>query len=318
MIFLISPISVLGQQFIIKTTSIEDYSITRNINIMQSIGRLAIIPLAIIAEIKGWILGQIISIMMILFREDFRSFCKNNLRNAIPFNWRLIIDNLPEAIHLGLITTLWMQLLSSGRVFATFKYPDIVVAQYGLAGAAYQVFASLIIAAFIPQTIKTYKLLDRDPSFAVIYVLKVIMYVTIPNILLIYLVNIISPEIFKIMFSEFKIDTNLFTPLIYSLVGYPVIVTLGALLIGTKRNNTYLIAIIVWCFIDWYLASKGQSYFGYNSAAVAQLISISLFAITLLCTIAYIFHEFIKNKWLYIVPIITIFTSLIACLYSIR
>jgi len=318
LLFLIPPISVVVQFFTASNTSRELFSTTRDINLLQSLGRLAILPSAMLAGVSGWMAGQLVSAAVVLFRKDLRTCCRQHLTSGAAINWRLIVDNFPEAILLGLITTLWMQFLNSARVFASFIYPDVVIAQYGLAGTAYQVVASMMIAAFIPQTIRTYKLLDEDPAGAVNYVFGVILAALPLMLVMVVFGSLIAPWFFWFFFPEYQIDVRLVTPLIVSLVGYPVIVTLGALLIGTKRSKSYLAVIVSWSLVDLGLASKGQSYFGYNSAAIAQLISLSMYAITLLCFVGYTFSELIKNKWQVLVPIVVIFVSLISCLYLIR
>ena len=318
LLFLIPPVSVVVQFFTASNTSQELFSTTRDINLLQSLGRLAILPLAMIAGVRGWMMGQLVSAAVVFVRRGLRTSCRQHLTAGAAINWRLIVDNLPEAIHLGLITTLWMQLLYSGRVFASFNYPDAVIAQYGLAGTAYQVVASMMIAAFIPQTIRTYKLLEEDPAAAVSYVLRVILAALPFMLAMVVFGSLTAPWFFWYFFPEYQINPRLVTPLIVCLVGYPVIVTLGALLIGTKRNKSYLAVIVTWFLINWVMASKGQSLFGYNSAAIAQLISLSMYAITLLCLVAYVFSDVIRNKWQLFVPISVIGAAMALCLYIIQ
>lgn len=318
LLFLIPPVSVVVQFFTASNTSRELFSTTRDINLLQSLGRLAILPSVMIAGVRGWMVGQLVSAVVVFFRRDLRACCRQHSTARATINWRLIFDNLPEAIHLGLITTLWMQLLYSGRIFASFMYPDAVIAQYGLANTAYQVVASMMIAAFIPQTIRTYRLLEEDPAGAVNYVFSIIITALPLMVVMVVFGSLISPWFFGLFFPEYHIDVCLVTPLLVCLVGYPVIVTLGSLLVGTKRSKSYLAVIVAWCLIDWVLASKGQSYFGYNSAAIAQLISLSMYAITLLCFVGYTFSELIRNKLQVLVPIAAIFVSLTLCLYLIR
>lgn len=316
LLFFIPPISVLVQFLIASNTSRENFSTTRNINLLQSVGRLAILPSTMIAGVRGWVIGQLISVAVMFFRKDLHICLKQQLAGA-KINWRLIVENFPEAIHLGLITTLWMQLLSSARVFASFMYPDTVIAQYGLAGTAYQVVASLMIAAFIPQTIKTYKLWEEDRASAVNYVLWTIITALPLMGGMVVMGCLIAPWFFEYFFPNYQIDFHLSTPLIVCLIGYPVIVTVGALLIGAKRPILYLGVIVTWCLIDWMLASKGESYFGYNSAAIAQLISLSMYAITLLSLVRFAFSDLIRYKWHLYIPISVIGSAMALCLYII-
>lgn len=318
LLLLIPPVLVVVQFFTASNTSKELFSTTRDINLLQSLGRLAILPLVMIAGVRGWMVGQLVSAAVVFFRSDLRACCRQHLKGRVTINWRLIFDNLPESIQMGLITTLWMQLLFSGRVFASFMYPDAVIAQYGLAGAAYQIVASMMIAAFIPQTIRTYKLLEENPAAAVSYVLRVILATLPLMVAMVLFGSLIAPWFFGFFFPEYQIDARLVTSMIFSLVGYPVIVTLGALLIGGGFNKSYLTIIVAWCSINWAMASSGQPLFGYNSAAVAQLISLSMYAITLLCFVGYAFFGLIKNKWQIIVAIAVIFVSLSSCFYLVR
>ena len=317
-LLLIPPVSVVAQFFTASSTSKELFSATRNISLLQSFGRLAILPLVTISGVRGWMVGQLVSAAVVFFRRDLRACCSQLMAAREGINWSLIVHNIPEAIHLGLITTMWMQLLYSGRLFASFIYPDTVIAQYGLAGSAYQVSASMMIAAFIPQTVRTYKLLEQDPAAAVNYVFSIIL-AALPIMVAVVLAGcLIAPWFFGFFFPEYQIDVRLVIPLIGSLVAYPVIVTLGTLLIGTKRNKSYLAVIVAWIIIGLVLANEGESYFGYNSAAIAQLISVSMYSITLLILVAYCFSEKIKSKWKIIIPMALIFVAMTICLYVIQ
>ena len=318
LLFLVPPISVIVQFLIASNTSQELFSVTRDINILQAIARLAILPSAMVAGVRGWIVGQFISGIMVLSRKDLRTCCRQHLWSGPKINWRLIYDNLPEAIYLGLTTTLWMQLLYSGRLFASFMYPDAVIAKYGLANSAYQVVSSMMIAAFIPQTVKTYKLLAEDQAYAVNYVFKVIL-IALPIIVgLVIFGSLITPWFFAFFFPEYKMDIRLVIPLIVCLLGYPVIVTLGALLIGMRCNRLYLTVIVVWLLIDWLIASKLRPYYSYNSASIAQLVSLSMYAITLLGIVVYVFREVLKNKLQAFVPVGVIGIGMSISLYLLR
>ncbi|HLP97559.1 MAG TPA: hypothetical protein VK149_03840 [Sideroxyarcus sp.] len=297
LLFIIPPISVAIQFFIASSTSQQQFAVTRNINIWQSLARLSTLPGVMYAGLRGWFITQLITSLAVFAKREVKLVCVQYWVGKVGISWKLIYDNLPEAIYLGLITTLWTQLLYSGKVFAVFMYPDVVIAQYGLAGAAYQVVSSLMVAAFIPQTIKAYKMLEEDQGEAVRYIFGVIVK-ALPIIIAAVLIGVLmAPYFFNYIFPSFHVTSQLVMPLIVSLVSYPVIVSLGSLLVGTKRNKVYLAVISIWLLIDWILVEQLTPYFGYNSAAVAQLVSLSLYSVSLLGITMTIFPDSLKQKW---------------------
>lgn len=305
MLFIFVVLSIVTLFVTLNATVQSDFRYIRNISIAQSLGRLAILPGTWIAGIKGWFIGQLLSIVVVFYSKRLRRVLHESLFDHHRMDWTLIKRNLSQGIILSMITTLWLQLLSSGRMYAAFFYPDAIVAQYGLVGSIYQIVVSMGIAVFVPQTITIYRLVEQDKAAAINYAFKLIVYSAPVFILSGLALTYIAPVVVEILFPKYNIDSGLYAPLMLSLFNCAVMVTLGSLLIGMDRAKHYLALIAIaavadFCFII-ILAPAAK----YIAAAEAQLLALSTYALTLVVMVNLICRNINYNRlmmWLACIP----------------
>lgn len=292
----------------VNATVQSDFRYIRNISMAQSLGRLTILPGVWIAGVKGWFLGQMFSTLMTFFSRRLRRVLHESLSDHKRLDWTLIKANLAQGVILSMSTMLWLQLLFSGRIYAAFFYPDAVVSQYGLVSSIYQIVVSMSIAAFVPQTIKIYRLVEQDQLTAIVYTFKLIIYSAPVFILFGIGLTYIAPIAVAIIFPKYNIDRGIYAPLMLSLFNCAVMVTLGSLLIGMGKTKPYLAllataAVVYFSFILIFTSTSN-----YLAAAEAQLLTLSTYGIALVIMVIFMFKKIIVNKtiaWLACLPSFT-------------
>lgn len=265
----------------------------RTLNIIHSLAKLSTLPYVWIAGVKGWFLGHLFGVFAAFLSKQIRYVFLHG--HATP-DWKLVKTNLLQGIMFSLVATLWLQLTSSGKVYAAFAYPDEIVAQYGLVGSIYQIVIALSVAAFVPQTIKIYRLINESETVAIHYALKLAIYSApffmISGVVLTY----ISPLIIEAVFPRYNVDKALYAPLMLSLFNNSLMVTLGTLIIGFGKAKTYLIMIVMACVAYlsyvWLLPMSS----GYHAAAIAQLLTLSTYSLTMLFLVFFTVKNKIENK----------------------
>lgn len=292
LLFFIPPLTVTTSFYIAQNTALSNFSIYRKINSFQAVVRLVTIPGVMFLGLMGWFLAQVVASLLTVVKI-FRNV---GLPGKFKIDRMLLKEHLVEAVLLGAITTLWIQLLTSGKVFASFLYSDAVIAQYGLMNTGYQIVAALIIAAFIPQTVKVYRLIEVSTQEALEYVFRTILR-TIP---IVFGLTVISreatPYVLAYFFPRYFVDPIILDALIFSLPVYPIVVALGAILIGQKKSIQYLLLIAFALLSDWLFLGLANPYYGYRAAAVAQLGALFVYSTLLLILVFYLFKESIEKK----------------------
>jgi len=297
---LLMPLGAVISFFIAQRIVQGRFRQARDLTAIQALSQLLLIPGAAFLSIAGWFAGQLIGIALLFFRKDLRTMAAECLKRSASINWTLITANLPEALMLSLISMLWLQLLSSGRLYAAFFYPDAVLAKYGLVNAIYQMGLSLVIAAFIPQTIKVYRMLEADATAAVEYALKSAL-ISMPVIWTFVVFCLLGvPPLLDIFYPKYQVEYGLFAPLILSLVNCAVMATLGSLLVGSGRYRLYLALLIGGWVSYWGVIKMLGQETHFQAAADAQLISLSLYSVALVWTVYACFRRNIEKPWLVI------------------
>ncbi len=305
MLFMLVVFSVVTMFVILNATVQSDFRYVRNITMAQSLARMTILPCAWLAGVKGWFLGQLFSAVAMLFSRRFRNVLYGSLTDIKRIQWTLIRDNIAQGLILCMITTLWLQLLSSGRIYAAFFYPEAVVSQYGLVSSIYQIVVSMGIAAFVPQTIKIYRLVEQDQLKAIVYAFKLIIYSAPVFILSGIILTYVAPIIVEIIFPKYNIDNGIYAPLMLSLFNCAVMVTQGALLIGMGKTKPYLALIAMALPVYFIFIHIFASTSNYLAAAVAQLLTLSIYSIAILMMVCFMFKKIIVNKmivWMACLP----------------
>lgn len=283
----------------------SDFRYIRNISMVQSLGRLTILPGVWVAGVKGWFLGQLFSMVVTFFSHRLRAVLHEALTDHKRMDLSLIKENLVQGVIFSLVTTLWLQLLSSGRMYAAFIYPDAVVVQYGLVGAIYQIVVSMSIAVFVPQTIKIYRLLAQDQALAIDYAFKLVVYSAPVFILFGLGLTYIAPIAVEILFPKYNVDRGLYAPFMLSLFNCGVMVTQGSLLIGMGRAKTYLSLIALAAITYFGFINCFRSDTHYHAAAVAQLLTLSTYSVAIVLMVYFISRKKMVNKaliWFACIP----------------
>lgn len=305
MLFAFVVFSVVTLFVIVNATVQSDFRYIRNISMAQSLGRLTMLPGVWIAGVKGWFLGQLFGTLVAFFSRRLRRILHESLSDHKRMDWTLIKENITQGVILSMITTLWLQLLFSGRIYAAFFYPDAVVAQYGLVGAIYQIVVSMGIAVFVPQTITIYRLVEQDRGAAIEYAFMLIIYSAPVFILFGLGLTYIAPVAVEVLFPKYNIDSELYAPLMLSIFNSPVMVTLGSLLIGMGKEKLYLALIVLAATVYFGFIILFSSATNYLAAAEAQLLTLSTYGLALVTLIHFTCGKSMDNKsavWLACIP----------------
>lgn len=253
----------------------------RDLNLGQASVRLVVIPAVMIWNLPGWFLGQTIAAAPFLaVRRAFRT-----LQALFPvragFDWKLIRENLGAALMLGMITGLWGQILSVGRLVASFRYPDATIATYGLVSAGYQIVLLTFISLYAPISIRTYALYGKDPAEAIRFITEK-NKIIVPSFLAIAAAAIIAgPPALRTFFPGYTIDKAVVTPFLLSLLHVPAIIMFGALLVGAGKLKGYLAAVATSLAFSIAFAVLSESKLGTTAAAVAQFVGLGLLVVML-------------------------------------
>ena len=280
--------------YVIANATVQsDFRYIRNLIILQVLAKLTVLPSVWIADVKGWFFGQLFSLLALLLNKRFRLSLQH--QNAKP-DWELVKSNLAQGFLFSLVATLWLQLAFSGRFYASFAYPDSVVAQYGLLGSIYQIVIALSIAAFVPQTIKIYRLLEQDEIVAINYAFKLTVYSAPIFMLLSLVLTYISPLVIETLFRKYNVDRTLYAPMMLSLFNVGLMVTQGSLLIGFGKARLYLATMLTACAMYFVYIEMLSPTLCYQSAAIAQLLALSTYSIAILLIVYSIVKDKIENK----------------------
>jgi O-antigen/teichoic acid export membrane protein len=280
--------------YVIANATVQsDFRYIRNLAIAQVLAKLSVLPGVWAAGVKGWFLGQLFGVLALVFNKRLRFVLQHLL--AKP-DWALVKLNLVQGLLFSLVATLWLQLVSSGRLYASFAYPDGIVAQYGLLGSIYQIVIALSIAAFVPQTIKIYRLLEQDEASAINYALKLTVYSAPVFIISSLVLTYVSPLVIEILFRKYNVDSRLYAPLMLSLFNAGLMVTQGSLLIGFGKAKLYLATVLAACALYFVYIAMLSPALGYQAAATAQLLALSTYSIAILLLVYSIVKDKVDSK----------------------
>jgi len=314
LLFLTPFLSTAISFFIAQHTAKSSFSVYRQINSFQAIARLITIGGVVLFGLLGWFISQFVASLLTIVKI----LKLGGLPRKFRIDFELLKENFIESAMLGLITTLWTQLLASAKVFASFMYTDIQIAQYGLMNTGYQIIASLIVSAFIPQTVKTYRMIELNLQGAFEYVFRTILYATPIVVGLAIVSREVAPYVLAYFFPKYQVDLVILDALIFTLPFYPIILTLGIFLIAKKKSLIFLLLIAFSLLINWALIVTLSPYYGFRSAAIAQIGTLFLYTTFLLGLVFYLFKNDIKNKMWQFCKIYGSLSGLLIIYYFLR
>ena len=290
-IIFINPLSVIIGFFVHQYSVREDFKVYRNINIKNSIFRLIVIPLTYLFGVGGWLSTQVISSILVL-----KTIKSNIILKHDKFDFLLIKNHFLEAILLMGNFFFWNQLLNSGRLFSIGYFDDKIIAQYGITNAGYTLLLSFSISIFLPVTVASLKIMQKDTKNAIEQLFSIIIKVSIPLFLLVIFAVEVAPYLYKIFFSKYDINFDILKYQLFSLIALPFYATLGNVFIGTKQPIKLIFINCIAFFVAFIsfklLVEKNEEV----SAAIAQCIGINFLGVVLLFATFVFYGEFIENK----------------------
>jgi O-antigen/teichoic acid export membrane protein len=293
LLFCFAIFTAMVSYVIANATVQSNFRFIKNLTIIQVFAKLTVLPGVWIAGVKGWFIGQLFSVLAVFIDSKLRLVLHQSLSKP---DWNLVKVNILHGMTFSMVATLWLQLSLSGRLYASFAYPDAIVAQYGLVSSIYQIVVALSIAAFVPQTIKIYRLIEENQVAAINYVMKLTIYSAPVFMLFGLFLTYISPIVIEIIYPKYNVDKALYAPIMLSLFNAGLMVVLGTLLIGFGKAKLYLLTVVMGCiaYLGYVFVLSATS--GYHAAAIAQLLALSTYSIAMLFLLYFVVKDKVDNK----------------------
>ncbi|MBL8449381.1 MAG: hypothetical protein JNM32_05585 [Dechloromonas sp.] len=268
-----------------RSVAASDFQTVRNLSLVQSIGRLISIPTSAISGVSGWVIGQLISAAGVLVLPAARGQLGRVMRERGRFDGAFVQKHLSEALLLCLVAGIWTQLMASARLFAVIDYSEAAVARYGLVASLYQVGASVILAAFVPQTVRLYRLLAEDVPAGVSLALR---HAAIGGSVVFGLALIgavVAVPMLAWLFPKYGVQASIAIPVVLSVVNCAIVSILGSVMIGTGNARTYVLILGV-SFVASMILPVGLSpWLASDAAAISQLLAMSTNSVLLVIAV---------------------------------
>jgi len=274
-----------------KYSARGDFFTYRNLNIEQSVLKIFTVPIVFICGILGWFVGQ-----LLISLPGIKRLLKDDLPNIKCFDTKLIFTSFKEGILLIGVFSLWMQLMGLGRLLAASNYSKVIIANYGIMNAAYQILTSLVIAAFVPFSVHTLKMVSINEKNAAEMIFKVIFLALPIMFFLILITQKLAPYLFEFFFQKYQYDAKIFDSLLYGLMALPIVLTLGNLFVAKQKVFHYLVLLGLSFLVGIFSFYLMLSEYGDSAAAIAQFIGLSACAFLMLLVSIVLFRNSIDKK----------------------
>ncbi len=285
LLILVFPSLAATGYLVTRSVVASDFQAVRNLSLVQSIGRLSSIPAGAIAGVAGWLVGQLISAAGILLLPAARQQLANVVMERKQFDGALVKKHLGEALLLCLVAGVWTQLMASARLFAVLGYPEATVARYGLVASLYQVGASVILAAFVPQTVRLYRSLAEDVPAGVILALRVAAIGGSVVLALALIGSVVAAPMLAWLFPKYGVQASMAVPILLSVVNCAIVSILGSVMIGTGNAKTYLLILAGSFVASMILPVVLSPWLAGDAAAVSQLLAMSINSVLLVIAV---------------------------------
>lgn len=275
MLVAIVPLFSTAFLFCISQATVDsDFAKVRSLNFVQAGARLFVIPAVALWNLPGWFVGQACIAAAVLLGPSVRMNLRRSGTGGVPFRWDLIREHFSSALVLVLIIGLWTQLLSVARLIASFRYPDAVIATYGLAISSFQIVMLTLVSLYAPISVRTNALFAVDPLAAVDYVTGKNKIVLPAFLALAAAAAAFGPWALRAVFSEYGLESAIVLPCLLSLLHVPAIVMFGSLLMASGKFTRYLIAVAASFLLSVAIAVLAEPALGVAAAAMAQLVGL--------------------------------------------
>lgn len=263
---LVPPLTAMSSAYMSLASVRGEFRRYRDAQVFISLGRVLAIPLALLFGLIGWFIAQVVGVLAVFIKSGV-----GWIPQPPRIQWALVKTHLPSGIQLSVISLLWFQLLDSARLFATIHYHSESIAVYGIVAAGYQSAYSLIIAAFLPVSVKTLRLMGSSDREAVEYVHHVIGR-SLPLVFLLAVVGAeVAPWFLRLVFPQYSIDSVIPRVMLYGLSAMPIVATVGNLLVGRKKNMTYFLILASALAVAAVAEAVMRQHIGVQSAVFAQV-----------------------------------------------
>ena len=252
----------------------SDFAKVRALNFIQAGARLLVVPAVALWGLPGWFTGQACVAAAVLLGRSVRGDLRRSVHGKASFRWDLIREHFSSALILVLIAGLWTQLLSVARLIASIRYPDAVIATYGLVGSGFQIVMLTFISLYAPISIRTNALFGKDPAHAVQYVTEKNRLVLSAFLAIATVAAALGPWALRGVFPEYALETSIVLPCLLSLLHVPGIIMFGSLLMATGKFQGYLVAVVASFLTSLLIARLAEPTLGVAAAALAQLVGL--------------------------------------------
>lgn len=257
-----------------------NFSDYRRFIVTRAVAGLIAIPTTLWIGVSGWFLTQLIAAIVVVarigphFHEPWGRLDGHLLRAHIR-----------EALLLALAGVAALQLLSFARVYASVDYPKDTLAVYGVAGAAYQAVAALVLSLFMPVTIDLMSRFAGAPSAPFERATLILRHTAVPAAAGAMLAAEIAPYVLNAAFPGYTFDGRLVFALVISVAFFPFFICWGNCLIGLRRTGIYLGVITTSIGLAGLLAVLTDKSISPLGAAVGQGMALALYPTLLLIPI---------------------------------
>jgi len=289
------PVLTLFWAFHIGRVSARgDFSAYRRVISWRALGTLLTIPSVWAFQLTGWFVGMIGACGLLWLRfARWIPRCRPKLHHP------LITSHLKEAITLGVMTVIWMQLINFARLYASVQYVPDTLAHYGIMSAGFQSASTLIISIFLPFNVALLRSFSHGDRHALCYAYNVIKQAAPWIILLTALAIPTAILCLKLVFPDYEFEPQTVGMLLLPLMLHPYFIMAGGIFVGRKQPLQY-VSIITGCMLlafgsaylfDCYLVTD------HSGAVWGQLIGLSCFTLLLHLGVWHYTSNFAAPLW---------------------
>jgi O-antigen/teichoic acid export membrane protein len=287
------PVAMYWVSFhVTRVTASGDFSEYRRAISVRSLASLLAIPMAAGLGLLGWFASQVAAALLVMGyigRRLLASFGR--------VDWTLLRKHVPEGLTLCAITVMWMQLLNLGRLYASLRYPPEEVAHYGVAGAAYQFMAALVISAFLPVSVQVLGRFGRSDRDAFEFMGRILAnaawFVLAGTVLMVEL----APFALELVFPSYHFDRGMLFGLLLGVAFYPFFILFGNCLVGKQKGRLYLALLVVGLAAGGLAAMVIDMFSWGQGAAWGQLLGLTIYTALLYGASRALFHEAAPETW---------------------
>lgn len=271
LLFPVAPLTFLALFHVSRLSCLGDFLTYQRVAILRALLSVGTLPLAYLWGVTGWFVGTLLAAVALLAYIRKVSWIA-----FFAIDWRLVRDNVGEGLVRCCMTVLWVQLLNTGRLYASTHYSYTEIAEYGVAITAYQSLAALIIAALLPVSVEIMRRFGHSAGDAMQYAHQVAERMAPWTLLGTIAVAEVSPVVFRVIFPAYHLDPLMLASLVFGAIFYPFFIIWGSCMIGARRFFSYIVLILFGLAAAWLVAAYFDS--DKRGAAIGQFAGLMAFS----------------------------------------